>query len=319
MGVPLEAVRRCHPAAMMMARLEVWWYRFAQPPATGEQASGLAAYAHLPHTYDLSTPSFATDVEIVGHCLEEYDVGADIGYDQIDVYHDLPYESPEQNHPIPPRDHPENVWLKDGKRTKLQGPFTVLCKHEDGVNLALHYGTEDESEILTGKSPRSWRARDGIQSIEGRYGIVINRKVYRSDMPGTGRWIGGTYPHSEENCHFVVAHEPYKAEAGYKIQSVWRLRLEERQCTLWDPNGYEISKELHGWTTPRVIEVRSEGFTDYFVYVDHPAVLRGGEPGRVKMETPFFNIDFSGAYAWLRRVNGEIAARQGTIDSLKGK
>ena len=170
---------------------------------------------------------------------------------------------------------------------------TVLCKHEDGIHLALHYGAEDESEILTGKAPRSWRAREGVQSIEGRYGIVINRKVYESNMPGTGRWLGGTYPYSEENCHFVVAHEPYRAEDGYRIRSVRRLRLEERQCTLRDPNGYEIGKELHGWAMPRVIEVRSEGFSDYFVCVDHLARLRGGEPGRVKMETPFFNVDFS--------------------------
>ena len=97
------------------------------------------------------------------------------------------------------------------------------------------------------------------------------------------------------------------------------MRLEERQCTLRDPNGYEIGKELHGWAMPRVIEVRSEGFSDYFVCVDHLARLRGGEPGRVKMETPFFNVDFSGAYAWLRWVNGEIVARQGTIESLEAK
>ena len=27
---------------------------------------------------------------------------------------------------------------------------------------------------------------------------------------------------------------------------------------MWDPNGCEMLKELHHWTTPRVIEVKSD-------------------------------------------------------------
>jgi len=281
------------------------------------------ARMQMPHTFDLSVPTYGTQVGIEGAQWEDFDIGADIGFGKIDTIHELDEELSEALkrtlHPAPPVDHPENWWLTEGRRCKVKEPFTVLCKHPDGVHLALHYGGWDECEILTGKAPVGWRARDGVQTISeaGRFSIVINRKSYMADTPGTGTWTGGTFPHSEDNCHYFVVHEPYLEANGPRIKGVRRLRLEERDCDLWDMQGNPLAKGKRRWSTPRVVEVTGEGFTDYFIYIDHFIALRGGEPGRVILETPAFRVEFSGPYAYLRLSEGELVAQQGNIKTAE--
>jgi hypothetical protein len=67
------------------------------------------------------------------------------------------------------------------------------------------------------------------------------------------------------------------------------------------------------------MEIVAEDYTDFFVAGDHFGVLSGGEPGRVILETRAFQIEFSGPYAYLRIVDGEIVAQQGTIKAAAAK
>jgi len=279
------------------------------------------AQMQVPHTFDLSVPTYSTDISIEGARWEDFDVGADIGFGKIDTIHeldeDLDHALKRTLHAAPPVDDPENWWLTEGRRCKLKEPFSVLCKHPDGVHLALHYGGWDECEILTGKAPLSWRPRDGVQTIPGRYSVVINRKSYAANMPGTGVRKNALFIHSEDHCHYFVVHEPYLEADGPQIKGVRRLPLEDRDAQLWDPNGYPMAGGKLYWTTPRVVEVQGEDFTDYFVYIDHFIALRGGEPGRAILETPIFRVDFTGPYVYLRVADGRIVAAQGEISSAE--
>jgi hypothetical protein len=176
---------------------------------------------HLEHTFDLSVPTFGTDIEVDGAQWEDYDVGADIGYGKIDTIHDLDEDLEaavmRTSHPPPAIDSDENVWLKDGRRCKLREPFTVRCKHPDGIHLALHYGGWSECEMMTAKAPLRWHAREGVDSIPGRFGVVINRKIVSPDISGTGTLDCSIFTHSEDHCHYFVVHEPYQEKDGTRM------------------------------------------------------------------------------------------------------
>jgi len=249
---------------------------------------------HLPHVFDLVVPAHG-EFSIPGAQWGDYDVGADLGYPTIDL------ES----------DHPENKWLTEGRRCRVKEPFTGYCEYpHDDVKLALHYGGWDDVEMLVGRAPMHWCPAFADTGYRGRYSIIVARKDYQK-LPGK-RYTGW---HNEGQCHYFVVHEPFRGES--KIKAVRRLPLEERKAQLWDPFGYRFPEGKLYWTTPRVVEIRSEDFTDYFIYVDHFIALRAGEPGRAILETPAFRLEFSGPYVYLRMSNGELVAQQGNITSAE--
>ena len=122
-------------------------------------------------------------------------------------------------------------------------------------------------------------------------------------------------PNSEEHCHYVTVHEPFRDRV--RIASVRRLPLEDRHAEMLDPYGAPLDAAGSQGSTPRVVAVEADGFTDYFIYVDHYAALRGREPGHVTLETPVFRVGFSGPYAYLRLGDGRVQAQQGDIDAVR--
>ena len=199
----------------------------------------------------------------------------------------------------------------------------VRFDNADGANLAIHSGGWDRGELLAGKAPICWapyleEIREEPEPLRGRYNILIHRKHRSQDKPDySGAMPMALAPHSEDHCHFFTVHEPFRDKP--RIQSVRRLPLAERKAELWDPFGIHFPEAKLSYTTPRVMEINADGFTDYFIYIDHFIALRGGDPGRAILETRAFRIEFSGPYAYLRIVDGEIVAQQGTIKAAAAK
>ncbi|NIA06434.1 MAG: hypothetical protein GWP14_02160 [Actinobacteria bacterium] len=258
------------------------------------------AAMHLPHRFDLVIPAYG-ELTVPGIALEDYDLGADLGFGKIDLA----------------SNHPENRWITDGKKAPVPETWNAQLENPDGVNLALHFTGWDTGEVLVGKVPICWAPhleespRGDPESLRGRYTILIHRKSRRQE----GGKPNGLIPcHSEDQCHFFTVHEPFRDEP--RVRSVRRVPLAERKAKLWDPFGNPFPQGKLGWTTPRVMEIKADDFTDYFVYIDHFIARRGGEPGRAVLETPVFRIDFSGPYAYFRIVSGKVAAKQGNLKSV---
>jgi len=259
----------------------------------------------LPHRFDLVVPAYGK-LSIPGVELEDYDLGDDLGYREMDTA----------------SDHPENRWITDGKKGAVPPQWTARFDEDDGCNLALHMGDWTGGEVLTGRVPICWapfmQERRG-EELFGRYNILIWRKDL-TPAKGSGELDGGLFggmfsQHSEQNVHFGVVHEPFRGEP--KIKSIRRLTLEERQARLWDPFGYPLAEGKRDWTTPRVYEIQAKDYTDYFIYIDHFIALRGGEPGRAILETSTFRVEFSGPYAYLRVADRKIRAQQGDIKTAE--
>jgi len=255
------------------------------------------ASMHLPHRFDLVIPAYG-ELSIPGVELQDYDLGEDLGYREIDTA----------------SDHPENRWITEGRRGAVPEQWKAIFENQDGANLALHFGGWDRGEALSGKAPICWAPyleeglRKNPERLRGRYNILIHRKRRQQE----GGKLDGLIPwHSEDHCHYLTVHEPFRDRC--RIDSVRRLPLAERKAQLWDPFGNPFPEAKLHWTTPRVMEINGDGFADYFIYIDHFITLRGGEPGRAILETPAFRVEFSGPYAYLRISEGELVAQQGTI------
>jgi len=258
------------------------------------------SWASVSHRFDLVVPAYG-ELSIPGVDFEEYDLGADLGFGKIDTA----------------SDHPENRWITEGKKARAPESWTALFHNPDGVNLAVHSTGWDTGELLTGRIPLCWapyleQMREEPEPLRGRYNILLHRKsVFQGDEQH--RW--GLLPGNEDHCHYFVVHEPFRDKP--RVRSVRRVPLSERKATLWDPFGHPFSEDKLTWTTPRVMEVKTDEFTDYFVYVDHFTALRGGEPGRAVLETPAFRLEFSGPYAYLKVSEGELVAQQGDIRAVE--
>ena len=259
---------------------------------------------HLPHRFDLVIPAYG-DLSIPGVALEDYDLGADLGYEKIDSWSKLE----------------ENRWITEGKKGAPPESWKALFHNDDGANLALHFTGWDRGEVYAGRVPICWapflqedESRSECEHLRGRYSILLHRK-YRNQDTTTGLSDAMAMDrHSEDHCHYFVVHEPFTSAP--KVKSVRRLPLAERKAQIWDPAGGRFPEEKLSWTTPRVMEIVAEDYTDFFVAGDHFGVLSGGEPGRVILETPAFSIEFSGPYAYFRVVDGELLTQQGNIASL---
>ena len=259
----------------------------------------------LSHRFDLVIPAYGT-LSVAGAHFEEYDLGADLGYLEIDRA----------------SSHPENRWITEGRKAHAPTDWTALLHNDDGVDLAIHSTGWDSGEILTGTVPICWApylegdARREPEPLRGRYTILLHRKHASQDSDDfTGALPMSIAPNSEEHCHYVTVHEPFRDRV--RIASVRRLPLEERHAEMLDPYGAPLDAAGSQGSTPRVVAVEAAGFTDYFIYVDHYAALRGREPGHVTLETPVFRVGFSGPYAYLRLGDGRVQAQQGDIDAVR--